>query len=739
MIPDQATQSLAERHACRVTVSIPYFQCKPYICRAVESILGQTYDNLILVVVNDGDPAPPWDQLAHIDDPRLVRCDLAANHGRYFADAVVLNATTDPYFLVQDADDWSEPRRVALLLEVLLKEDADGAISAAYQYGIENDIITKKRRSSFAALKRPLTEVLDHPANHTGLFKAEALRNIGGYYGGFRIGYDTLIVNLLLMTGKISYVNKPLYNTLLRPDSLTHHQTTGKGTHARLAIAQHLQNIYREIYKVYTQYLHGDVSKENFMLFIRQTCHRNISKEDKKIFHKESEKLRNLLIKSYDNQNYLSKNIDTYSEKTDSNRVIITKKWGRKMEHLLSKQHMPWNAWTISKHLARALHNHLEKQKPRRILEIGSGISTVFLAHYAARHHAKVVSLEHDKRFYDKTKQLLVELDLTDCVELRIAPLIWRSFANGLRYPWYHALLKGTFDFVFVDSPPLRYGRQATLFALWDHLEPRWELWLKDGKRRHEHECIELWNRYFTFSSTLCDIDYRGVWLLSNTLDAVQRAPSAMPKPAERSLIWSQTAQHRLIELSRRMGQVTEERSLNLGFGYLYYGLTRIYKPEVVVCIGSYRGFSPVCFAMALADNQKGKCYFIEPGKVDDYWHQSANTAWLERTFGIHGWWQHIRKTSQQVIAEGGIPEPIDVLLIDGDHSYEGVKFDFDHFGRQVRIGGLIFLHDSRNVGKGFTKWEVKKFLEAEVYGKATYQTFLLPFSAGLTLVQKLE
>jgi predicted O-methyltransferase YrrM len=187
------------------------------------------------------------------------------------------------------------------------------------------------------------------------------------------------------------------------------------------------------------------------------------------------------------------------------------------------------------------------------------------------------------------------------------------------------------------------------------------------------------------------------------------------------------------------MGQATDEQTGNLGFGYLYYGLTRLYQPEVVVCIGSYRGFSPVCFAMSLADNHKGFCYFIDPGKVDNYWHKPSNITWLERTFGIHGWWQHIRKTSQQVIDEGDIPHPIDILFIDGDHSYEGVKFDFDHFGPQVRVGGLILLHDSTNAGKGFTKWEVKKFLEAEVYGSAAYQPFVLPFAAGLTLVRKLR
>lgn len=37
---------------------------------------------------------------------------------------------------------------------------------------------------------------------------------------------------------------------------------------------------------------------------------------------------------------------------------------------------------------------------------------------------------------------------------------------------------------------------------------------------------------------------------------------------------------------------------------------------------------------------------------------------------------------------------PADLLFIDGDHRYEGVKADFAHYRRFVRPGGLIVFHD---------------------------------------------
>jgi predicted O-methyltransferase YrrM len=37
---------------------------------------------------------------------------------------------------------------------------------------------------------------------------------------------------------------------------------------------------------------------------------------------------------------------------------------------------------------------------------------------------------------------------------------------------------------------------------------------------------------------------------------------------------------------------------------------------------------------------------------------------------------------------------PVDFLFIDGDHSYDGVKTDFERYTRLVRPGGLVALHD---------------------------------------------
>jgi cephalosporin hydroxylase len=48
---------------------------------------------------------------------------------------------------------------------------------------------------------------------------------------------------------------------------------------------------------------------------------------------------------------------------------------------------------------------------------------------------------------------------------------------------------------------------------------------------------------------------------------------------------------------------------------------------------------------------------------------------------------------------------PVDFLVIDGDHSYEGVRRDIELYAPLVRAGGLVVLHDiSPDVSVGTTE-----------------------------------
>jgi predicted O-methyltransferase YrrM len=155
------------------------------------------------------------------------------------------------------------------------------------------------------------------------------------------------------------------------------------------------------------------------------------------------------------------------------------------MWQVLQDPRTPRTTWSISDALAVELTRYLELRKPERILEIGSGLSTVVLGAYAVRHGASVVTLEHAWKFYQRTRLALAQFGMDKQVQLRLAPLQSRQFERyGREAPWYDTWLSGIFDFVFVDGPPKDEGRHGVLFAIAEHLAPGWELW---ARRRSCH------------------------------------------------------------------------------------------------------------------------------------------------------------------------------------------------------------------------------------------------------------
>jgi hypothetical protein len=71
----------------------------------------------------------------------------------------------------------------------------------------------------------------------------------------------------------------------------------------------------------------------------------------------------------------------------------------------------------------------------------------------------------------------------------------------------------------------------------------------------------------------------------------------------------------------------------------------------------------------------------------------------------------------------------IDVLHIDGHHSYESVRSDFECWSRKVRPGGTILLHDTCIRTAGFGVWHFWEEL------RGSYPHFAFAHSAGLGVV----
>jgi len=127
------------------------------------------------------------------------------------------------------------------------------------------------------------------------------------------------------------------------------------------------------------------------------------------------------------------------------------------------------------------------------------------------------------------------------------------------------------------------------------------------------------------------------------------------------------------------------------------------------VCIGSGGGFIPRIMTIARRDLYKQGIF---EGSNDINWGDIGATYLVDACNGVGGFNdlenensffrrvfspRFIKETSENAYYNFFVPQDIkiDVLFIDGDHSYEGVKLDFELYSKLLAPKGVVILHDS--------------------------------------------
>ncbi len=171
-----------------------------------------------------------------------------------------------------------------------------------------------------------------------------------------------------------------------------------------------------------------------------------------------------------------------------------------------------------------------------------------------------------------------------------------------------------------------------------------------------------------------------------------------------KQLIWkNRQLRHQFRMMRLRYGLAT--RGFNTGMGdsaWLLHGIVRSMKPEVCVEIGSAQGWSTCHVGLALREHFHGHLYAIDP-HLPTQWNDIDAVESLPilqgnlQRFGLENYVTIVRKTSGDAARDW--TRPIDFLLIDGDHSYEGVKRDWELFSPFLHPFGIAVFHD--------TTWEI--------------------------------
>jgi hypothetical protein len=176
-----------------------------------------------------------------------------------------------------------------------------------------------------------------------------------------------------------------------------------------------------------------------------------------------------------------------------------------------------------------------------------------------------------------------------------------------------------------------------------------------------------------------------------------------------------------------------------LGFGAIHFSLVNNLRPERVLVIGSRYGYVPAIIGLALLENGTGRLDFVDANYTDS--DHGFNTAfggvghWTgdpRDHFGLFG----LRDVIQVHVTRSSdffqsCKLPYGYIYIDGDHSYEGCRYDFEQAIRVAAPGALITMHDVLIDDGVFGVSRVFEELDTNFYDK-----ILIPAWPGLAVVR---
>ncbi|MGO5048699.1 glycosyltransferase family 2 protein [Dysosmobacter sp. Sow4_B12] len=216
-----------------VSIIVPVYKTEEYLDQCVQSLLGQTYEKIEIILVDDGSPdSCPVLCDGYAQRDSRVKVVHKCNEGAAFARKAGIVASSGQYLLMVDSDDWLDVDTVACCVETALRDDA-GCVQFSYikEYpnkSIENPLFEANfsydETTSEAKIHRRLVGLLGRELCHPEkidnlstvwmkLYRADVARR-GRIVSERVVGTsEDTIFNLYALEGcRVSYVNRCFYH-----------------------------------------------------------------------------------------------------------------------------------------------------------------------------------------------------------------------------------------------------------------------------------------------------------------------------------------------------------------------------------------------------------------------------------------------------------------------------------------------------------------------------------------------
>ena len=164
-----------------VSVLMPAYNAEKYIAQAIESILGQTYDDFEFIIINDSSKDRTEEIILSYKDPRIVYLKNEQNLGVALTLNRGLAVAKGEFIARMDADDISLPERLEKQVAFLVENKAVAVLGTNVEtFNEAGTICTGWSATDPEQMKVDLLFAcgLAHPSV---MMRTEAIRELGGY------------------------------------------------------------------------------------------------------------------------------------------------------------------------------------------------------------------------------------------------------------------------------------------------------------------------------------------------------------------------------------------------------------------------------------------------------------------------------------------------------------------------------------------------------------------------------
>jgi glycosyltransferase involved in cell wall biosynthesis len=201
------------------------YNAQAYLEESVTSVLEQSYQDLELIIVDDGSTDDTYRVALALSkaDHRIRLIRHETNRGLATARNRTLAESRGQYFAVADADDIHLKERLAEQVALLNSESRVGVVGSQVSF-FGNPTGQPPRQAVLASDQEIKFAMLFHPAfwNTTTVYRTELVRELGGYRTCFDRGAEDYDLWCRLSSRTMfANVTKPLVRVRLHPASIT--------------------------------------------------------------------------------------------------------------------------------------------------------------------------------------------------------------------------------------------------------------------------------------------------------------------------------------------------------------------------------------------------------------------------------------------------------------------------------------------------------------------------------------